>query len=132
MSYQHLIYEVDKQSHIATITLNKPERLNAIDLQDHRDILDVCRRIQQEDDVWVAVWTGAGRGFCSGADVGRRPAEELAAESAVGQELNQLLTEDSWISLQGKALYSIDKSITFAYFIWFNLNPHVPELTTTA
>lgn len=109
--YEHLTYEVDRETHVATVTLNKPERLNAISMQDHRIILEVCRRIQEDDDVWVAIWTGAGRGFCSGADVGNRPA---AAEAAAEPDLNQLLTEESWISRQGKALYAIDKPMIAA------------------
>jgi len=110
MSYKHINYDVDRKSHIATITLNKPERLNAIDSQDHLDILEVCETIQRDDDVWVAIWTGAGRGFCSGADVGKGPAPRAPEE----QDLNELLAEESWISRQGKALYAIDKPMLAA------------------
>jgi 2-(1,2-epoxy-1,2-dihydrophenyl)acetyl-CoA isomerase len=110
MSYQHLIYEVDKEAHIATATLNKPERLNAIDRQDHRDLLEVCQRIQQDDAVWVVIWTGAGRGFCAGADIRQaRPPDEQAPP-----DLNQLLDEGSWISRQGDTLYGIDKPMIAA------------------
>ncbi len=112
MSYEHLIYETDPESHIATVTLNKPERLNAISLQDHQDILDVCERIQNDDDTWAIIWIGAGRGFCAGADVGNRPA--VAAAAAAEPGLNQLLAEDSWISRQGRALYAIDKPMIAA------------------
>ena len=111
MSYEHLIYEADPETHIATITLNKPERLNAIDLQDHRDILDLCERVQNDDDVWAIIWTGAGRGFCAGADVGNRPA---VAEAAAEPGLGQLLDEGSWISRQGRALYAVDKPMIAA------------------
>ena len=110
MSYKHIIYDIDRDSHIATVTLNKPERLNAIDSQDHKDILAICDRIQQDDDVWVVIWTGTGRGFCSGADVGKGPAPAAAED----QDLNELLTEESWISRQGKALYAIDKPMLAA------------------
>jgi 2-(1,2-epoxy-1,2-dihydrophenyl)acetyl-CoA isomerase len=110
MSYKHITYEVDKDSHIATVTLNKPERLNAIDSQDHQDILELCERIQSDDDVWVVIWTGAGRGFCSGADVGKGPTPRAIDD----QDLNELLAEDSWISRQGKALYAIDKPMLAA------------------
>lgn len=111
MQYEHLIYEVDEGAHIATVTLNKPERLNAIDQQDHRDILELCERIQQEDAVWVVIWTGAGRGFCAGADVRQaRP----AGEEAPPPGLNQLLDEGSWVSRQGRALYGIDKPMIAA------------------
>jgi 2-(1,2-epoxy-1,2-dihydrophenyl)acetyl-CoA isomerase len=111
MQYEHVIYEVDEKAHIATATLNKPERLNAIDQQDHRDLLELCDRIQQDDAVWVVVWTGAGRGFCAGADV--RQASP-AAEQAPPADLNQLLDEGSWVSRLGSALYGIDKPMIAA------------------
>jgi len=110
MPYEHLTYEIDRETHIATVTLNKPERLNAIDQRDHRDLLDLCERIQEDDDVWALIWTGAGRGFCSGADVSQaRPAANDAELS-----LDQLLDEGSWVSRQGRALYAIDKPMIAA------------------
>jgi 2-(1,2-epoxy-1,2-dihydrophenyl)acetyl-CoA isomerase len=109
MPYEHLVYEVDKEARVATVTLNKPERLNAIDQQDHRDILDLCDRISKDDDVWAVIWTGAGRGFCSGAHVGQPPPP---ADDA--PPLRQLLDEESWVSRQGKALYGIDKPMIAA------------------
>jgi len=109
MPYTHTLFEVDREAHVATITLNKPERLNAIDQDDARDILDICSEIQGDPDVWAAIWTGAGKGFCSGADVGRGPRAEAA-----DADLNQLLDEGSWIARQGNALYSIDKPMIAA------------------
>jgi len=109
MAYSHTLFEIDREAHIATITLNKPERMNAIDQGDAADILDICDRIQRDDDIWVAVWTGAGRGFCSGADVGAGPRPTLE-----GADLNRLLDEGSWISRQGNALYNIDKPVVAA------------------
>jgi 2-(1,2-epoxy-1,2-dihydrophenyl)acetyl-CoA isomerase len=109
MSYTHILYERDPESHIATVTLNKPERLNAIDHQDHLDILQLAEEIRADDDTWVVIWTGAGRGFCSGADVsGDRP------DPAEDRELNEILDEESWISRLGKSLYSIDKPMIAA------------------
>lgn len=111
MSYEHIIYEVDREAHIATVTLNKPERLNAIDQRDHRDILELCDRIQQDNEVWAVIWTGAGRGFCAGADV--RPAQP-SADEVPPPALNQLLDEGSWVSRQGNALYDIDRPMIAA------------------
>ena len=108
MPYPHLLFEVDRGRHVATVTLNNPEKLNALDHQDQADILDVINRIQTDDDIWVAIWTGAGRGFCSGADVSAGPAAPPSGD------LNSLLTEDSWISRQGKALYAVDKPMIAA------------------
>lgn len=97
MVYEHVVYEVDRGARIATVTLNKPERLNAIDQQDHRDLMDLCQRIQEDDGVWVVIWTGAGRGFCAGADIRQpRPPEDqspslnrLRAEGLMGQPPGQ-------------------------------------------
>jgi enoyl-CoA hydratase/carnithine racemase len=56
--------------HIAVVTLNRPEVLNALD-QELMDELDVAlTRVAGDDDVHVVILTGAGRGFCSGADMG--------------------------------------------------------------
>ncbi len=112
MSYEHLIYETDAETHIATVTLNKPDRLNAINQQDHRDILELCQRIMDDNEVWAVIWTGSGKGFCSGADVMNRPAVAEAAAAEPG--LKQLLDEGSWISRQGNALYAVDKPMIAA------------------
>ena len=109
MAYAHTLFEVDQDRHIATVTLNKPEKLNAIDQTDAADILDICRRIQDDDAIWVAIWTGAGRAFCSGAEVSGGPRPSLE-----GADLNRLLDEGSWIARQGNALYGIDKPMLAA------------------
>jgi E-phenylitaconyl-CoA hydratase len=60
-------YELD--GHVATITYNRPEALNAINAEVRRDLNDAFRRFREEEDAWVAIVTGAGRAFCVGADV---------------------------------------------------------------
>jgi 2-(1,2-epoxy-1,2-dihydrophenyl)acetyl-CoA isomerase len=110
VSYEHLVYEVDREARIATVTLNKPERLNAIDRQDHSDLMELCDRIQRDDAVWAVIWTGAGRGFCAGADI-RQPSPPSDEPPPA---LSQLLDEGSWISRQGNALYDIDKPMIAA------------------
>lgn len=54
---------------IATITLNRPERLNAITFEVYRELTDLFAALGDERDVRVVVITGAGRAFCSGGDV---------------------------------------------------------------
>ena len=54
---------------IATITLNRPERLNAITFEVYRELTDLIAALGDEPDVRVLVFTGAGRAFCSGGDV---------------------------------------------------------------
>lgn len=59
----------DKQDHIAMITLNRPERLNALNREAYQAGTDMFRRANEDSDVRCIVFTGAGRSFCSGDDV---------------------------------------------------------------
>src|SRR3984957_1846205 len=59
-------YELD--GHVATITYNRPEALNAINGEMRRDLNDAFMRFRDDDDAWVAIVTGSGRAFCAGAD----------------------------------------------------------------
>lgn len=54
---------------IATITLNRPERLNALTFEVYRELTDAFAALRAENSVRVVVITGAGRAFCSGGDV---------------------------------------------------------------
>ena len=59
----------NKKDHIADITLNRPEVGNSINQQLAQELEDVCRRINQDDDVYVVTLTGAGdKAFCSGSE----------------------------------------------------------------
>jgi len=61
-------YEVD--GHVATITYDRPEKLNAIDGQMRTEINAAFHRLREDEDAWVAIVTGSGRAFCVGADLG--------------------------------------------------------------
>jgi len=54
---------------VATITLNRPDRLNALTFEVYRELTDLFAALRHESDVRVVVITGAGRAFCSGGDV---------------------------------------------------------------
>ncbi len=54
---------------VATITLNRPERLNALTFEVYRELSDTFMALRNEDSVRVVVITGTGRAFCSGGDV---------------------------------------------------------------
>ena len=60
-------YELD--GHIATITYNRPDALNAINGEMRRDLNDAFARFRDDEDAWVGIVTGAGRAFCAGADL---------------------------------------------------------------
>jgi E-phenylitaconyl-CoA hydratase len=55
--------------HLATITYNRPDALNAIDADMRRDLNDAFSRFRDDEDAWVAIVTGSGRAFCAGADL---------------------------------------------------------------
>lgn len=67
MSESSVLYRVDGR--VATLTLNRPERLNAIDDRLPDDLAAAVARANADDAVHVIVLTGAGRGFCSGYDL---------------------------------------------------------------
>ena len=67
MSYEHILYEVSDK--IATITLNRPDRMNAWTPIMERDVRHAMESAAADDNVRVIVLTGAGRAFCAGADM---------------------------------------------------------------
>lgn len=67
MSHETILYDVSES--VATITLNRPDRLNALTREMEEELLDVVGQAERAADVRVIVLTGAGRGFCAGADL---------------------------------------------------------------
>ncbi|MGH7547231.1 MAG: enoyl-CoA hydratase family protein [Gemmatimonadales bacterium] len=63
------LYHQDPKSGVATITLNRPERLNALTFEVYAELRDTFRALDAEPAVRAVVITGAGRAFCSGGDV---------------------------------------------------------------
>ncbi|MEO1916278.1 MAG: enoyl-CoA hydratase-related protein, partial [Myxococcales bacterium] len=55
---------------VLTVTLNRPDRLNAFNTQMMNDLLAMYDAVDDDDRVGVVIVTGAGRGFCAGADLG--------------------------------------------------------------
>lgn len=88
MSYEHLLVKVDGR--IATLTLNRPERLNALNVKLEEELGDAIEQVGKDDSVGVVIITGNGRAFCAGADVqgmsggkeAKTPAATYAAPSA--------------------------------------------------
>jgi enoyl-CoA hydratase/carnithine racemase len=68
MTFETLRYEV--AGRVATVTLNRPDRLNAVNSAVIRDLVAAFDQADGDDDVRVVIVTGAGRAFCAGADLG--------------------------------------------------------------
>src|SRR5262245_65135037 len=66
-AYETILYEI--KDSVLTITLNRPEKLNAFDARMGPEIVDAIGRANQDDDVRAIIFTGAGRAFCAGADI---------------------------------------------------------------
>ena len=75
MEYQTIVLE--KKDNIATVTLNRPEKLNALNLQMFVELVHAFRKVSQDNETKVLIITGAGRGFCSGADLTPQTAEGI-------------------------------------------------------
>src|SRR6266700_2289669 len=67
VTYQHILYEVSEK--IATITLHRPDRMNAWTAIMERDVRHAMEAAAADDNVRVIVLTGSGRAFCAGADM---------------------------------------------------------------
>jgi enoyl-CoA hydratase len=79
--YEHLIYE--QRGPVTVITINRPERMNAIGPQTHQELVDAWDRFRTDDAALVGVLTGAGdRAFCAGGDLKAAVAGELLALDA--------------------------------------------------
>lgn len=66
-TYEHIDYRVEDR--ILTLTLNRPDKLNAFTTTMMSELIDAFDRSDADDDVRAVVVTGAGRGFCAGADL---------------------------------------------------------------
>ena len=82
MTYETLLYETDGP--VLTVTLNRPDKLNAYTAVMGAELQDAFQRADADDSVRVVIVTGAGRGFCAGADIsGGAGAFDTNAEGSV-------------------------------------------------
>ncbi|MBI2869592.1 MAG: enoyl-CoA hydratase/isomerase family protein [Chloroflexi bacterium] len=78
MKYRYAIYE--KKGRIAYVTINRPERMNALHIPAMEELRDIWADFRDDPEVWVGVLTGAGdRAFCTGDDV-----KDMAEKAAQG------------------------------------------------
>ena len=101
MSFDAVIYE--KRDGVAYVTLNRPQALNAINVQVRDDLFQIIPAIADDPDVGVAIIKGAGRAFSAGADVSEfGTAPSPVGTSSIVITATQIATlDDSNIVLTG-------------------------------
>ena len=86
MEFEQILYEVE--DHVLTITLNRPERLNAFTATMGKELIEALDAADADDSVRAIVITGAGRGFCAGADLeGGGSTFDWSERHAAGEEV---------------------------------------------
>ena len=110
MKFEFLEYQLEQ--HVLTITLNRPDRLNALTRELENELFHAMRTADEDEEVRVVILTGAGKGFCAGADL-----EALGWISEL--DWSQVNTEDLRQKLMPSrrlAQGSADFQRTYSYF----------------
>ena len=111
MAYETILY--DKREHVAILTLNRPERLNAISAELRADVQAAVKDAHHDDAIRALIITGMGRGFCSGADL---TAAASALRGTLPPPTSQIerLDEDGWVGRWAKMFHRFDKPVIAA------------------
>ena len=109
--FTHLQIETTSQG-VRTITLNRPEKLNAINDRLSNEIPAALEAASHDDAVRVIVVTGAGRGFCAGLDLD--PAALAEHQAALNNSRTERLDELGWVGRMALALVNSDKPVIAA------------------
>lgn len=95
---------VTREGAVATVVLDRPEKLNALDADMHRDLTRACAELDADEAVRAVVLTGAGRAFCAGGDVtGMGPRDVVAGRARSRSHQRTVL-----------ALYNLEKPVVAA------------------
>ena len=122
MSYEAILYET--RGPVAIITLNRPERLNAIGQAVREEVHAAVEAAQADDAIRAAIITGAGKGFCSGADLSGGMARATSGAAGGGGAaaprpleapgMGGKLDEMGWVGRWAKRFAHFDKPLIAA------------------
>ncbi len=87
MNFNAILLDISEG--VATITLNRPDRLNAFTAQMHDELREAMKQVKADANVRALLITGAGRGFCAGQDLSERMMDPGAAKVDVGDSLDK-------------------------------------------
>lgn len=113
MAYEAGDYEtltLERRDHVAVLTLNRPDRLNAISVPLREEVGRAVAAVKDDDEVRALVLTGAGRGFCAGADLmGTGPVATGRVEEPAAQ--GGRLDEMGWVGRWAMMWRGFDKPV---------------------
>ena len=114
MKFETLLFELTDRG-VATITLNRPDQLNAINMQMRSEFTDLMNELFFNNDIRVVVFTGAGRGFSSGADMSHFEQDWVTTQfRATSRRLTRFF--DDLEALEKPVICAINGSCTGAGF----------------
>ena len=102
------VIETEKTGSTAIVTLRRPEKLNALSADLRDAMLEAFASVQSDDDVRAVVVTGAGRGFCSGADL------TTPAPTPPPPTQDDHLDDLGWVGRQAISVYRLNKPVIAA------------------
>ena len=106
--FEHIAFE--RRGQIALLTLNKPDRLNALSAAMRAEVAAVLDAVRADDDLRALVLTGAGRGFCSGADLAAGAAV-MAAGPPEPRNQSERIDEMGWVGRWATLWADFDKPV---------------------
>lgn len=105
--YENL--RVEREDHVAVVTLDRPAKLNALDGGLRADLFAVLEEVKDDDEIRAVVLTGAGRGFCAGVDL-----SGAGRMSGGASRQNENLDRLGWVGRQAIGVYELDKPMIAA------------------
>ncbi|HEV7888171.1 MAG TPA: enoyl-CoA hydratase-related protein, partial [Acidimicrobiales bacterium] len=112
MDYQQIAYDLD--GHVLTITLDRPDKLNAFTARMMHEVLDALDRADADDDVRAVVFTGRGRAFCAGADLSAGASSFDASAAGGGAGADVGVAQRDGGGLVSLRLYEMKKPVIAA------------------
>ena len=113
MAYEATDYEtivVERRGHVAILTFNRPDRLNAINRTVMAEVPTAIEAIRRDDEVRALVVTGAGKGFCAGADL-MGAGQAVAGQAPPLQSQFDRIDEHGWVGRWATMWAELDKPV---------------------
>src|ERR1700761_1484258 len=113
MAYEASDYEtitLERRGHVAILTLNRPDRLNAINRAMMGELPAAVAALKADDEVRALVVTGAGKGFCAGADL-MGAGQAVAGKAPEPQTQFERLDEMGWVGRWAAMWSGFDKPV---------------------